>query len=108
MILVAAFVGIAVAPATKIRSARPTTIVVRDGVALGGTHLLSYRRGALIDLTVRSNVADEVYFQGYNIYRGTWPRGSPHRFRIRATTEGSYPIELEEHQETLAQVTVQP
>ncbi len=107
VILIAAFVGIAVAPATRIRSALPTIILVRGGVPVGGTHLLSYRKGALIDLAVRSNVADEIYFQGYDVYRDVAP-GQPVHFRIRATIEGSYPIELEERQETLAQVTVQP
>ena len=106
-ILIAAFVGIALAPATKIRSAAPTTIVVRDGVPLGGTHLLTYRRGAVINLTVRSDVADEVHFHGYDIHRDVAP-GQPVHFRIRATIEGSYPVELERHAETLAQVTVEP
>jgi hypothetical protein len=106
-ILLAAFVGIALAPATKIASARPTTIVVRDGVPLGGTHLLTYRKGSVIDLTVRSDVADEVHFHGYDIHKDVAP-GHPVHFRLRATIEGSYPVELEEHAQTLAQVTVEP
>lgn len=107
VILIAAFVGMALAPATKIRSARPTTILVRDGVPLGGTHLLTYRKGALINLTVRSDVADEVHFHGYDIHEDVAP-GHPVHFLIRATIEGSYPVELEEHAQTLAQVTVEP
>lgn len=107
VILIAAFVGIALAPATKIRSAAPTTIVVRDGVPLGGTHLLTYRQGTLINLTVRSDVADEVHFHGYDIHRDVAP-GHPVHFLIRATIQGSYPVELEQHAETLAQITVEP
>jgi hypothetical protein len=107
VILIAAFVGIALAPATKIRSATPATIVVKDGVPLGGTHLLTYRRGALINLTVRSDVTDEVHFHGYDIHKDVAP-GHPVHFLIRATIEGSYPVELEQHAETLAQVTVEP
>ena len=106
-ILVAAFVGIALAPATKIANARPATIVVRQGVPLGGTHLLTYKKGSLIDLTVSSDVADEVHFHGYDIHKDVAP-GHPVHFLIRATIEGSYPVELEEHAETLAQVTVEP
>src|SRR5438105_3568304 len=57
-ILIAAFVGIALAPATKVHSSPATTIVVSQGVPLGGTHLLNYRQGTLIDLIIRSDVAD--------------------------------------------------
>lgn len=106
-ILIAAFVGIALAPATKIKSSPPTTIVVSQGVPLGGTHLLTYRQGALINVTVRSDVADEVHFHGYDIHRDLSP-GHPVHFTIRATIQGSYPIELERLGETLAQVTVYP
>jgi hypothetical protein len=107
VILIAAFVGIALAPASKVRSAGPTTIVIRDGVPLGGTRLLTYRKGALINLTVSSDVADEVHFHGYDIHRNVSP-GHPVHFRIRATIEGSYPVELEQHAQTLAQVTTEP
>jgi hypothetical protein len=107
VILIAAFVGIALAPATKIKSSPPTTIVVSQGVPLGGTHLLTYRQGALINVTVRSDVADEVHFHGYDVHRDISP-GHPIHFLIRATIQGSYPIELEHRSETLAQVTVYP
>jgi hypothetical protein len=52
-------------------------------------------------------VADEVHFHGYDIHKDVSP-GHPVHFLIRATIQGSYPVELEEHQETLAQVTVEP
>jgi hypothetical protein len=107
-ILIVAFVGIAVAPATKIRNSRPTTIVVRGGVPSQGVRLLTYRRGAPINVTVRSDVPDEVYLQGYNIYEPVSP-GHPAHLRLRATIEGSFPIQLEQHgDETVAQVNVQP
>lgn len=107
VILLAAFVGIALAPATRIKSSPPTAIVIAQGVPLGGTHLLTYRQGALINITVRSDVADEVHFHGYDIHRDISP-GHPVHFLIRATIQGSYPIELEQRDETLAQVTVYP
>jgi hypothetical protein len=106
-ILIAAFVGIALAPATKIKSSPPTTIVIQQGVPLGGTHLLTYRQGTLINLTVRGDVTDEVHFHGYNIHKDISP-GHPVHFLIPATIQGSYPVELEQHNETLAQVTVYP
>jgi hypothetical protein len=107
VILIAAFVGVALAPATKIKNSPPTTITVRQGVPLGGTHLLTYKQGAVINLTVTGHVTDEVHFHGYDIHKDISP-GHPVHFRIRATIQGSYPVELEQHAETLAQVTVEP
>jgi hypothetical protein len=107
VILITAFVGIALAPAAKLRNSRPATIVVRDGIPLRGTRFLTYRRGAWIDVTVRSDVADELYLQGYNVYRQLAP-GVPAHLRLRASIEGAYPIVLEQRDETVAQVVVQP
>jgi hypothetical protein len=106
-ILVGAFAGLALAPATNLRSAGPATIVLRDGVPLGGTRGLSYRQGALIVLTVRSDVAGEVHLHGYDLHRDVAP-GHPAHFQLRATIQGSYPLELEGSSQTVAQVTVQP
>jgi hypothetical protein len=106
-ILVGAFVGLALAPATKLRTAGPTTIIVRSGLPLGGTRLLSYRQGGLIDLTVRSDLVGEVYLHGYGLRLDLGP-GHPARFRLRASIQGSYPLELEGSGQTLAQLAVQP
>jgi hypothetical protein len=106
-ILIGAFVGLALAPATKLRTTGPTTIIVRGGVALGGTRLLSYRQGGLIDLTVRSDLVGEVFLQGYGLHLDLGP-GHPAHFRLRASVQGSYPVELEGSGQTLAQVAVQP
>src|SRR5437763_5265018 len=51
-ILIAAFAGLALAPATRIKPSPPAAVVVHNGVPLGGTRLLTYRKGGLIDLTV--------------------------------------------------------
>ncbi|MDQ6775332.1 MAG: hypothetical protein M3071_03720 [Actinomycetota bacterium] len=107
VVLTASFVGIALAPATKIRSAGPTTILVRAGVPVGGVYQLTYRRGAMIDITVRSDRADEVHFHGYDLHRELVAGGAAY-LRLRATIEGSFPIELEKAGGTLAQVVVEP
>jgi hypothetical protein len=106
-ILIAAFVGLSLAPATKLRTTGPTTIFLRDGIPLGGTRQLGYRQGGLIDLTVRSDLAGEIHLQGYDLDRDVGP-GHPAHFRVRASIQGSYPVQLEESGQTLAQVTVQP
>ncbi|MDQ6805671.1 MAG: hypothetical protein M3065_12050 [Actinomycetota bacterium] len=106
-ILTAAFVGIALAPATRFRSAGPTTILVRAGVPVGGVHQLTYKKGAIIEITVRSDRADEIHFHGYDLHREL-PAGGAAHLRLRATIEGSFPIELENEGGTLAQVVVEP
>jgi hypothetical protein len=106
-ILTGSFVGLALAPATRIRSAGPTTILVRAGVPVGGLYRLTYRKGAMIDITVRSDTADALHFHGYDLHREL-PAGRAAHLHLRATIEGSFPLELENEGETLAEVTVQP
>jgi hypothetical protein len=107
VILTGSFVGLALAPATRIRSAGPTTILVRAGVPVGGLYRLTYRKGAMIDITVRSDTADALHFHGYDLHREL-PAGRAAHLHLRATIEGSFPLELENEGETLAEVTVQP
>jgi hypothetical protein len=107
VILTASFVGIALAPATKIRSAGPTTILVQAGLPIGGVYRLTYKRGAVIDITVRSNGADTVLLHGYG-RRSELPLGGAAHLRLRATIEGSFGLELVDEGETIANVTVEP
>src|SRR6202035_5552115 len=99
--------GLALAPATKIRSAGPTTILVRAGIPVGGAYRLTYKKGAMIDITVRSDTADAIHFHGYDLHREL-PAGGAAHLRLRATIEGSFPLELEKEGGTLAEVTVEP
>ena len=89
------------------KTSGPATIVVRDAKPVGGVRELTYKKGGTIDLTVKSDTADEVHFHGYNFHRDVAKGGSVH-FRFKATIDGKFIVELEEHGETLANVTVEP
>ena len=82
-------------------------MVVRNAKPVGGIKELTYNKGDTIDLTVRSDTADEVHFHGYNFHKDVAKGGSVH-FRFKATIEGKFIVELEEHGQTLAEVTVEP
>jgi hypothetical protein len=86
---------------------KPQTVVVRDAKPVGGVRTLTWKHGQRIDLTVRSDTADEVHFHGYDVHKDVAKDGSV-RFRIKATIEGKFVVELERHKQTLANVEVVP
>jgi hypothetical protein len=88
-------------------SAGPTTIIVQGAKPVGGIKNLTFKKGATVDLTVRSDTADEVHFHGYDVHKDVAQGGSVH-FKFPATIEGKFIVELEDHKQTLANVTVQP
>jgi hypothetical protein len=89
------------------KSAGPATIVVRGAQPVGGIKKLTYKKGHTIDLTVRSDTADEVHFHGYDVHKDVAKGGSVH-FHFPATIDGEFIVELENHKQTLANVTVEP
>ncbi|HEY6695696.1 MAG TPA: hypothetical protein VI006_22775 [Solirubrobacteraceae bacterium] len=88
-------------------SSGPTTIEVKDAKPVGGVKTVTYKKGDTIDLTVKSDTADEVHFHGYDVAKDVDANGSV-RFDMPATIEGEFIVELEEHKETLANVKVEP
>jgi hypothetical protein len=107
IVVIAAIVIGAGGSSSPTRSAGPTTVVVRHGRPVGGIKDLTYKKGATIDLTINSDTADEVHFHGYNVHKDV-AKGGTVRFRIPATIDGEFIVELENHKQTLANVTVTP
>ena len=91
----------------KTTSSGPATVVVKDAKPVGGIKQLTYNKGDTIDLTVQSDTADEVHFHGYDVHKDVEKGGSVH-FKFKATIDGKFIVELEEHNQTLAEVTVEP
>jgi hypothetical protein len=83
------------------------TVEVRDAKPVGGVKDLKWKKGQTIDLTVRSDTADEVHFHGYDVHKDVAAGGSV-RFRIPATITGRFVVELEDHKQTLANVEITP
>ena len=90
-----------------VKSAGPTTITVTNAKPVGGIQSLKYKKGKTIDLTIKSDTADEVHFHGYDFHKDVAKGGSVH-FRFPATIDGEFIVELENHKQTLANVTVEP
>ena len=92
---------------SDVKSAGPTTIEVKDAKPVGGVKTITYKKGDTIDLTVKSDTADEVHFHGYDVHKDVAKGGTVH-FRFPASIEGKFIVELENHKQTLANVTVAP
>ena len=92
---------------SDVKSAGPTTIEVKDAKPVGGVKTITYKKGDTIDLTVKSDTADEVHFHGYDVHKDVAKGGSVH-FSFPASIEGKFIVELEDHKQTLANVTVAP
>ena len=89
------------------KDAGPTTIVVQDAKPVGGVKDVTFKKGGTVDLTVQSDTADEVHFHGYDVHKDVAKGGSVH-FKFPASIEGKFIVELENHKQTLANVTVEP
>ncbi len=81
------------------------TVEVKDAKPVGGVQDFTWKKGQTIDLTVHSDTADEVHFHGYDVHKDV-DQGGTVRFQIPATITGKFIVELEEHKQTLANVTV--
>ena len=93
--------------ADSTKDAGPTTIVVQNAQPVGGVKDVTFKKGGTVDLTVKSDTADEVHFHGYDVHKDVAKGGSVH-FRFPASIEGKFIVELENHKQTLANVTVAP
>ena len=107
VVIVVAAVIIGTGGSSDVKSSGPTTIEVKDAKPVGGVKTVTYKKGDTIDLTVKSDTADEVHFHGYDVAKDVEANGSV-RFDMPATIEGEFIVELEEHKETLANVKVEP
>ena len=85
----------------------PTTVVVQDAKPVGGVKDVTFKKGGTVDLTVKSDTADEVHFHGYDVHKDV-PKGGSVHFVFPASIEGKFIVELENHKQTLANVTVAP
>ena len=88
-------------------SSGPATIEIKDAKPVGGVRKLTYAKGDTIDLTIESDTADEVHFHGYDVHKDVAKGGSV-QLKFPADIDGEFVVELENHKETLANVTVEP
>jgi hypothetical protein len=89
------------------KSSGPATVVIRDAKPVGGVKDVTFQKGGTVDLTVKSDTADEVHFHGYDVHKDVEAGGSVH-FKFPAKIDGEFVVELEDHKEEIAKVTVEP
>lgn len=107
VIAIAAAVVIGSGGSSTPESSGPATVVVRDAKPVGGVKDVTFKKGGTVDLTVKSDTADEVHFHGYDVHKDVAKGGSVH-FRFPAKIDGEFTVELEDHKEEIAKVTVEP
>ena len=83
------------------------TIVVKGGKPVGGVKRITFRKNGQIVFVVRSDVADEVHFNGYDIAKDVKAGGSV-RFTTKAKIDGRFEVELEDRGTQIAEVEVTP
>jgi hypothetical protein len=83
------------------------TVEVKDAKPVGGVQTLTYKKGGTIDFTVKSDTADEIHFHGYDIGKDVDAGGSV-QFKVPATIDGEFEVELEQHKQQIANVKVEP
>jgi len=80
-------------------------VTIATGKPAGGIGKLVANRGDAIDLTVTSDVADEIHVHGYDLHSKVAAGGSV-GFMFKATIDGNFVIELESRGEQIASLTV--
>lgn len=82
-------------------------IRVRQGKPVGGVQDLTWEKGDTIRLEVASDEAHDVHVHGYDVSKDVAPGGVV-RFKIDATLDGIYEVELEDLAEPIAELKVEP
>ena len=85
----------------------PQTVTVVDGKAEGGIKKITYKKGDTVDLTVKSDTADEIHIHGYDLHKDVTKGGSVH-FTFPASLDGTFVIELENAGQQIASLQVEP
>jgi N-acetylmuramoyl-L-alanine amidase CwlA len=106
IVIVAIVVGSGGSDKTKTASG-PQTVTVVGGKPEGGIKTLTYKKGQTVDLTVKSDTADEIHIHGYDFHKDVTKGGSVH-FSFPAKLDGKFVIELENAGQQIASLQVEP
>jgi hypothetical protein len=100
--LIAAGCGSSDAPTTL-----NATIDVVNAKPKDGVQDLKVKKNGEVHLTVNSDTADEIHVHGYDLMKDV-PKGGSVKFDFKASIDGGFVIELEDHKQTLANLAVEP
>jgi hypothetical protein len=99
---------------TPTATTRPTvsraqiiTVDVENGKPVGGVAKATVKQGKRVALVVHSDVADEVHLHGYDLSRDVEAGGTA-TIAFKAKIAGRFEAELENRQEQILSLTVEP
>jgi FtsP/CotA-like multicopper oxidase with cupredoxin domain len=78
-----------------------------NGESEGGIKTITYKKGDTVDLTVKSDTADEIHIHGYDLHKDV-PKGGSVHFTFPAAIDGKFVVELENAGQQIASLQVEP
>ena len=95
--------------ATQSEPASPPayTVSVKNAKPVGGIKKIGVKKGDQVKLVVKSDTADEIHLHGYDLTKDVEAGGTA-RFNFKAKIDGNFEIELENHKQQIAELTVEP
>ena len=85
-----------------------TIVVDQAGHPVGGVRRLTYNKGEQILFKVEIPFAEEVHLHGYDIAKKVPKGGGSVTYRLPASIEGEFEAELENRNEQIVEMTVNP
>jgi hypothetical protein len=83
------------------------TIRVVDAKPQGGVEKLEFEKGDQIRFRVVSDTADEIHVHGYDLMKDVEKGGSV-SFSFKGSIDGRFVVELEDHEQQIAELDVAP
>jgi hypothetical protein len=109
-IIVVAVIGIVIASSGGSDNTAKTanvTIDVKNAKPVGGVKKIKIKQGGTLNLTVNSDVADEVHVHATDQHKEV-AKGGTIKLTIKPTGTGNSEIEFENHKQQLAELTIEP
>jgi hypothetical protein len=110
-VVVLAVAGVIVASSSGDKTGAPAhasvTIDVKNAKPAGGVKKITLKLGGTLDLTVHSDTADEVHVHATDQHQAV-KKGGPIHLVVKPPAAGSSEIELEQHKQQIATLTVEP
>jgi hypothetical protein len=83
------------------------TIDVKNAKPVGGVKKIKLKQGGTLNLTINSDVADEIHVHATDQHTDV-KKGGTIKMTIKPTGTGNSEIELENHKEQIAELTIEP
>ena len=110
VVIVLAIVGVVIASTGGSGDAPKTanvTIDVKNAKPVGGVKKIKLKQGGTLFLTVNSDTADEIHVHATDQHKDV-EKGGTIKMTIKPTGTGNSEIELENHKQQIAELTIEP